>query len=185
MSPFLTTPTRIPHQTLSTLSLFLQENESPQPGNGHVTIDEQDLKFLDESWIRENVMLIGQGIGAGGSGDSEDNATATSLYGTCILLPNRSIFDNVALALSSDPSTVPFPRVVEACRAAMLHEFVIDLPEGHDTILGSGDDKEGGGGVGVQLSGGQKQRLVLARARLRNPPILILGKLILDSNFLL
>ena len=71
-----------------------------------------------------------------------------------------SIFDNVALVLSSDPSTV-----VEAYRAAMLHEFVIDLPEGYDTLLGSGDDKEGGSG-GVQLSGGQKQRLMLARARL-------------------
>lgn len=125
-------------------------------------------------------MLIGQGIGAGPGGDpSDDNAAGAASYGTCILFPHKSIFDNVALALSPDPSTVPFQRVVEACRAAMLHEFVIDLPEGYDTILGSGDDKEGGGGSGVQLSGGQKQRLMLARARLRNPPILILGKFFL------
>jgi ATP-binding cassette subfamily B (MDR/TAP) protein 1 len=65
----------------------------------------------------------------------------------------------------------------------MLHEFVIDLPDGYDTIL-SGDDKgEGGGGLGVQLSGGQKQRLMLARARLRNPPILNLGKSIYFHHF--
>ena len=53
----------------------------------------------------------------------------------------------------------------------MLHEFVIDLPEGYGTTLGSEDHSEGG----VQLSGGQM--LMLAGARLRNPPILILGKL--------
>ena len=118
-------------------------------------------------------MLIGQAIGAGPGGDpSDDHAAGAASYGTCILFPQKSIFDNVALALSPDPSNVPFQRVVEACRAAMLHEFVIDLPDGYDTILGSGNDKEGGG---VQLSGGQKQRLMLARARLRNPPILILG----------
>jgi hypothetical protein len=34
-----------------------------QPGNGHLTIKEQDLRFFDQSWIRENVMLIGQGVG--------------------------------------------------------------------------------------------------------------------------
>lgn len=95
---------------------------------------------------------------------SEENAgSAAAPYGSCILFPQKSIFDNIALALSSDPGTVPFHRVVEACRAAMLHEFVIDLPEGYDTILGSGGDKEGGSGGGVQLSGGQKQRLMLAR----------------------
>jgi ATP-binding cassette, subfamily B (MDR/TAP), member 1 len=124
-------------------------------------------------------MLIGQGIGAGGGGLAADGADATSgvaAYGTCILLPNKSIFENVALALSPDPSTVSFHRVVEACRAAMLHEFVIDLPEGYDTILGSGDETGNReGGAGVQLSGGQKQRLMLARPRLRNPPVLILG----------
>jgi len=119
-------------------------------------------------------MLISQGIGLGPGGDpSDNNAAGAASYGTCILFPRKSIFDNVTLALSPDPSTVAFQRVVEACHAAMLHEFVINLLDGYDTILGSGDDKEG---RGVQLSGGQKQRLMLARARLRNPPILILGK---------
>lgn len=173
-----------PHSTtLSNLSLFLPANDltflvgssgsgkstvaqlllgfqSPLPGNGHVTIDDQDLRFLDDAWLRENIMLIGQPIG-----DSTH----------CILFPNKSIFDNIALALSPDPSSVSYPRVVEACRAAMLHEFIIDLPDGYHSILGSED-----GAVGIQLSGGQKQRLMLARARLRNPPVLILGNLSLS-----
>jgi len=70
-------------------------------------------------------MFIGQGIGAGGGGGggdrSEENAGSAPLYGARILfLTIQSIFDNIALAPSSDPSTVPFHRVVEACRAANL-----------------------------------------------------------------
>lgn len=48
----------------STVAQLLLGFQSPQPGNGHVTIDEQDLRFLDDAWIRENIMFIGQGIGA-------------------------------------------------------------------------------------------------------------------------
>ena len=58
--------------------------------------------------------------------------------------------------------------VEEAWRAALMHEFVRDLPHGYETILR--------GGVGVGLSGGQKQRLSMARAKLRNPTVLILRK---------
>jgi ATP-binding cassette subfamily B (MDR/TAP) protein 1 len=49
-----------------------------------------------------------------------------------------------------------------------MHEFVRDLPLGYETILG--------GGLGVGWSGGQKQRLSMARAKLRNPTVLILGE---------
>ena len=49
-----------------------------------------------------------------------------------------------------------------------MHEFVRDLPHGYETILR--------GGVGVGLSGGQKQRLSMARAKFRNPTVLILRK---------
>jgi ATP-binding cassette subfamily B (MDR/TAP) protein 1 len=59
--------------------------------------------------------------------------------------------------------------VEEACRAALFHEFVRDLSDGYETILG------GEGAGGVALSGGQKQRLAIARARLRNPSVLVLG----------
>ena len=62
-------------------------------------------------------------------------------------------------------------NVEEACRAALMHEFFRDLPPGYETILGEG--------AGVGLSGGQKQRLSIARAKLRNPTVLILRKAII------
>jgi hypothetical protein len=66
--------------------------------------------------------------------------------------------------------------VEEACRAALMREFVRDLPLGYENILG--------GGAGVGLSGGQKQRLSITRARLRDPTVLILGKLPISLSHL-
>jgi ATP-binding cassette subfamily B (MDR/TAP) protein 1 len=66
------------------------------------------------------------------------------------------------------PAEVQRDEVVEACRMALLHDFVRGLPDGYETRLGNG---------GANLSGGQKQRLAIARARLRDPTVLILGTL--------
>jgi len=58
-------------------------------------------------------------------------------------------------------------QVLQAARRAYAHEFIEDLPDGYDTAIGDG---------GIQLSAGQKRRLMIARAILKNPPILIMDE---------
>ncbi len=76
------------------------------------------------------------------------------------VLFNESVRNNIAYGLSD----IPDEKIIEAAKAANAHNFILDMPKGYDTIIGE---------KGTKLSGGQRQRISIARALLKNPPIMI------------
>lgn len=123
----------------STIGKLIQRLYVPE--SGRVLVDGVDLATVDLTWLRRQIGVVLQ-----------EN-----------VLFNRSIRENIALA---DPA-MPMERVIEAASLAGAHDFILELPEGYDTIVGE---------RGSSLSGGQRQRVAIARALITNPRILILDE---------
>ena len=120
----------------STLAKLIQRLYVPE--SGRVSVDGADLAMVDSTWLRRQMGIVLQ-----------EN-----------ILFNCSIRDNIALA---EPG-MPIARVIAAANLAGAHDFILELSEGYDTVVGE---------RGSTLSGGQRQRVAIARALLCEPRVLI------------
>ena len=108
------------------------------PQHGFISIDGQTIEDVTLQSLRENIGIVQQDV----------------------YLFNGSVAENIAYGKPN----ASMEEIIAAAKAANAHDFIMSLPDGYDSDIGS---------HGVKLSGGQKQRLAIARVFLKNPPILI------------
>jgi subfamily B ATP-binding cassette protein MsbA len=109
--------------------------------SGKLTIDGRDVRDTTLASLRSQIGVVAQDT----------------------VLFNDTVRNNIAYGQPA----VPQKAVEDAARAALAHDFIMDLPNGYETVIGE---------RGVRLSGGERQRLAIARALLKNAPILILDE---------
>ncbi|MFD2586931.1 ABC transporter ATP-binding protein [Croceitalea marina] len=129
-----------------------------QSGSGKSTIANLVTRFYD---VNKGEILI--------DGVNIKNIKKKSLRGLMGLVTQDSILfnDSVKKNIGLGKENATDEEIIEAAKIANAHDFIMELPEGYNTNIGDSGNK---------LSGGQKQRLSIARAVLKNPPIMILDE---------
>ncbi|XP_057654143.1 ATP-binding cassette sub-family B member 10, mitochondrial [Diorhabda carinulata] len=125
--------------TLGALLLRLYD-----PIDGGVYLDNHNVKDLDPAWIKKHIGTVSQEP----------------------ILFSCSIKENILYG-SENPEKVEDDEFISICKEANVYEFVQQLPDGFETVVGE---------RGIMLSGGQKQRVAIARALIKNPKILLLDE---------
>lgn len=113
-----------------------------EPSEGRILLDGVPLSEYDLDNLRSHIALVSQDT----------------------LLFNDTVRNNIAYGTIGD---VTDEQIIEAARQAQAYDFIMDMPQGFQTLIGDN---------GTRLSGGQKQRIAIARALLKNAPILILDE---------
>ncbi len=108
---------------------------------GAIRIDGADIRDVTLKSLRKNMALVSQEVA----------------------IFNDTVRDNIAYGTEGASED----DIIAAAKSAAAHDFIIELPQGYDTVVGEN---------GVKLSGGQRQRLSIARAMLRNAPLLLLDE---------
>lgn len=127
-------------------------------GSGKTTLAKLLLRLYEPQ--EGKILIDGKAINTLEIGDLR---RAVGLVSQEIFLFHGTVAENIAYP----DTTIPHEKIVEAAMQAEAHEFISNLPRGYETIIGE---------RGQKLSGGQKQRLAIARALIKNPPILFLDE---------